>query len=147
MSAEENMGKVRAFYEKAVNAGDLTVIDDLVGNPEIIHASGAGVGQNTPATVKAWVTGLRATFPDIHVTIEDLMAHGDKVVNRVTYRGTQTGELHDAVWGKVAPTGKNIMWAAIAINRFDAGKSVEAWDLVDDSSLWQQLGLIPSHNE
>ena len=146
MAAEENMARVRAFYEQAVNSGDLTVIDDLVGNPEIIHASGSGVGQNTPETVKAWVTELRTSFPDIHVTIEELIAHSDKVVNRVTYEGTQTGELHDAVWGTIAPTGKKITWTAIAINRFDGGRSVEAWDLIDDSSFWQQLGLIPARN-
>jgi predicted ester cyclase len=143
MSAEENMAKVRAFYEEAVNKGNLAPIDELVGNPEIIHASGAGVGENTPTKVKAWVTELRAAFPDIHVTIEDLMAHGDRVVNRVTYRGTQSGELHDAVWGDIPPTGKRITWSAIAINRFQNGKSVEAWDLIDDASYWQQLGLIP----
>jgi predicted ester cyclase len=144
MSAEENKAKVRAFYERAVNAGDLTAVDDLVGSPEIIHPSGGGVGQNTPALVRKWVVELRAAFPDIRVVVEDFIAEGDKLVNRVTYRGTHRGAWDIPVWGPVAPTGKRIEWLAIAINRFADGKSVEAWDILDESSIWQQLGLVPT---
>jgi predicted ester cyclase len=144
MSTEENKARVRAFYEKAVNSGDLGAVDDLVGSPELIHLSGGGVGQNSPALLRKWVIDLRAAFPDIQVTVEDLIAEGDKLVNRVTYRGTHTGQWELPPWGRIAPTGKRIEWTAIAINRFAGGKSVEAWDLFDDSSLWQQLGLIPT---
>ena len=144
MSAEENRAKVRAFYEGAVNAGDLTAVDDLVGSPEIIHPAGGGVGENTPALVRKWVVDLRKAFPDIRVTVEDFIAEGDKLVNRVTYHGTHTGEWDIPVWGRVAPTGKQIEWLAIAINRFADGKSVEAWDILDESSIWQQLGLVPT---
>ena len=142
MSAEENKAKVRGFYERAVNAGDLSAVDELVGTPEIIHASGGAVGEYTPALVRKWVIDLRAAFPDIQVTVEDFIAEGDKLVNRVTYRGTHTGEWDIPVWGRVAPTGKRIEWLAIAINRFAGGKSVEAWDILDESSIWQQLGLV-----
>lgn len=144
MSAEDNKAKVRAFYEEAVNKGNLAAVDDLVAPVEIAHYSGGAVGQNTPDLVKKWVVDIRAAFPDIHVTIEDLIAEDDhKLVNRVTYRGTHTGEFNDPVWGSIAPTGKQIAWMAIAINRFAGGKSVEAWDLMDDSGIWRQLGLIP----
>jgi len=143
VSAEQNKTKVRAFYERAVNQGDLNAVDDLVASAELAHNSGGGEGHNTPASVKAWVVQLRAAFPDIQVTVEELIEQGDKVVNRVTYRGTQTGEVQDPVWGRIAPTRRKIAWAAIAINRFADGKSVEAWDLIDDSSYWQQLGVIP----
>ncbi len=139
MSVEDNRAKVRAFYEEAVNKGNLAAVDDLVAPMEISHYSGGAVGQNTPAAVKKWVVDIRAAFPDIHVTIEDLIADGDKLVNR----GTHAGELNDPVWGRIAPTGRQIVWMAIAINRFADGKSVEAWDLMDDAGIWQQLSLIP----
>ena len=144
MTAEENKARVRAFYEKAVNQGDLSAVDELVSDGEVIHLSGDAVGRNTPDSVKKWVKDLRAAFPDIHVTVEEFFADADKLVNRVTYRGTHKGEWIDPVWGRVAPTGKQVVWMAIAINRFEGGKSVEAWDLMDDPALWQQLGLIPS---
>jgi predicted ester cyclase len=144
MSPEENKAKVRAFYEKAVNEGDLSAVDELVADGEVIHLSGGAVGRNTPSSVKQWVVAVRAAFPDIYVTVEDFLADGDKLVNRVTYRGTHRGEWIDPVWGRVAPTGKQVSWMAIAINRFEGGKSVEAWDLMDDPAMWRQLGLIPS---
>jgi predicted ester cyclase len=143
MSIADHKAKVRAFYERAVNTGDLAAVDDLVASTEIIHLPGATVGKNTPAAVKQWVVDLRAAFPDIHVTVEDLIAEGDKLVNRVTYRGTHAGALDDPLWGRIPPTGKRMEWTAIAINRFAEGKSVEAWDLIDDSGFWQQLGLVP----
>ena len=89
MTAEENKARVRAFYEKAVNQGDLSAVDELVSDGEVIHLSGDAVGRNTPDSVKKWVKDLRAAFPDIHVTVEEFFADGDKLVNRVTYRGTQ----------------------------------------------------------
>jgi len=141
--AEPNQTKVRAFYERAVNQGDLTAVDDLVASAELAHNSGGGDGHNTPASVKAWVLQLRAASPAIQVTVEELIEQRDRVVNRVTYRGTQTGEVQDPVWGRIAPTRTKIAGAAIAINRFADGKSVEAWDLMDDSSYWQKLSAIP----
>jgi predicted ester cyclase len=147
MITQENEAKVRAFYEEAVNRGNLSAIDNLVAPIEIAHYSGGLVGQNTPDLVKQWVVDLRSAFPDIHVTIEELMSVGDKVINRVTYHGTHNGVLIDATWGLISPTGKRIEWMAIAINRFSAGKSVEAWDLIDDPGIWRQLGIIPIGNQ
>jgi predicted ester cyclase len=143
MSAEENKAKVRAFYEEAVNKGNLSAIDELVAPVEIAHYSGGLTGQNTPALVKQWVVDLRAAFPDIQVEIEELLSEGDKVVNRVTYRGTHSGDYNDPTWGRIAASGKKVEWMAIAINRFAGGKSVEAWDLIDDPAIWRQLGVIP----
>jgi hypothetical protein len=76
MPAQVNDAKVRAFYEQAVNKGDLTAGDNLVAPTEITHYSGDSVGQNTPGSVKKWVTELRAAFPDIRVAVEDLIEKG-----------------------------------------------------------------------
>ena len=139
MSAEENKAKVRGFYERAVNAGDLSAVDELVGTPEIIHASGGGVGENTPALVRKWVIDLRAAFPDIQVTVEDFIAEGDKLVNRVTYRGTHTGEFMGA-----PPTGKKFEAETMVIYRLANGKIVETWGLNDVQAVMMQLGLMPA---
>ncbi len=66
-------------------------MDGLVAPTEIAHFSGGTVGRNTPASVKKWVAEIRAAFPDIRATVEDLIAEDDKLVNRVTYCGTHTG--------------------------------------------------------
>jgi predicted ester cyclase len=138
MSAEENKAKVRGFYERAVNAGDLSAVDELVGSPEIIHAQAAAWVRTRPGTTVGHRP--RAAFPDIRVTVEDFIAEGDKLVNRVTYRGTHTG-IRTSGMGSGA-TGKRIEWLAIAIQPLCGRQDVGAWDILDRSSIWQQQGLV-----
>ena len=78
-------------------------------------------------------------FPDLHFTVEDLIAEGDKVVARLTVRGTQQG----AFMG-IPPTGKHVTVTGIDINRLAGGKSVEHWLNMDTLGLLQQLGVIPA---
>jgi predicted ester cyclase len=144
MSAEENRAKVRAFWEEGMNKGNLAAVDDLVAPTEITHFASAPPGRGTPEMAKEFIVDTRAAFPDLRVTVEDLLAEGDKVVNRVTMRGTQTGELNEPPVGRLSPTGKQVTYTAIAINRFAGGKSVEVWSVGDDLGCWQQLGVIPA---
>jgi len=78
-------------------------------------------------------------FPDLHFTVEDMIAEGDKVVARLTARGTQAG----AFMG-IPPTGKQASITAIDINHMAGGKSVEHWLEMDTLGLLQQLGVIPA---
>ena len=75
-----------------------------------------------------------APFPDLHRTIDDLVAEGDKVVVRQTIRGTHRGEYLG-----VPPTGKPVTFTAVAIFRLADGRIVESWILRDDLSILQQL--------
>jgi steroid delta-isomerase-like uncharacterized protein len=78
---------------------------------------------------------LRTSFPDLTITIEDLIAEGDKVVTRLTARGT-----HQGTFRGIAPTGRVVSWTGIRIFRIAEGKIVEHWANWDDLSLLQQLG-------
>jgi len=78
-------------------------------------------------------------FPDLHFTVEDFIAEGDKVVARLTVRGTQQG-----IFMGIPPTGKHATVTAIDINRMAGGKSVEHWLNMDTLGLLQQLGVIPA---
>jgi predicted ester cyclase len=82
---------------------------------------------------------FRAAFPDLHGTIEDQIAEGDKVVSRMTYRGTHQGELMG-----IPPTGKQVTMSFIGIHRITAGKVAEGWVNFDALGMMQQLGVIPS---
>jgi len=75
-------------------------------------------------------------FPDIHLTIDDMIAEGDKVAMRITWTGTHKGEFMG-----IPPTNKKITIRAIFIERFAGGKIVEEWGMYDTLSLMQQLGL------
>jgi predicted ester cyclase len=82
---------------------------------------------------------LRAAFPDLHQTIEEQIAEGDKVAYRWTARGTHLGELMG-----IAPTGNRVMFTGISIAHLAEGKIEEIWENYDALGMMQQLGVIPS---
>jgi steroid delta-isomerase-like uncharacterized protein len=78
---------------------------------------------------------LHASFPDLRITVDDLIAEGDKVVARLTARGT-----HQGTFRAIPPTGQFVQWSGIRIFRIADGKIVEHWATWDDLSLLRQLG-------
>jgi steroid delta-isomerase-like uncharacterized protein len=87
---------------------------------------------------KQLMTAFWTAFPDAHWTVEDLIAEGDKVVSRFTWRATHQGEFMG-----VPATGKVVTNTAIIISRVAGGKVVEDWEQADMLGLFQQLGVIP----
>jgi predicted ester cyclase len=83
---------------------------------------------------------LLSAFTGSTSTVEDMIAEGDKVVSRLTFRGTHTGEIMG-----IPPTGKSVMISEIIIDRLADGKIVESWRLFDQMGMMQQMGLIPAH--
>jgi predicted ester cyclase len=80
-----------------------------------------------------------AAFPDAHITGEDVISEGDRVVRRYTTRGTHQGETQ--MFGP--PTGRQIEQKGITIHRIEEGKIVEEWESYDSLSMMKQLGLAP----
>ncbi|HLX55642.1 MAG TPA: ester cyclase, partial [Ktedonobacteraceae bacterium] len=87
---------------------------------------------------KQRIAGFHKAIPDLTFAIDDLFAEGDRVVFRITLRGT-----HQGVFMGAAPTGKQITVTAIDIARLEDGKIVEHWGEMDMLGMMQQLGLIP----
>ena len=87
-------------------------------------------------------TMYRTAFPDLHFTVEDQIAEGDMVANRVTARGTHQGEFMG-----IAPTGKQVTVTGITIDRIAGDKLEESWASWDFLGLMQQLGAIPEPGE
>jgi steroid delta-isomerase-like uncharacterized protein len=137
--SEENKAVVRAFIERAYNAGDLGAVDELVGTMHVHHdRSRAGLPPGREG-VKAFVAMYRTAFPDLEVTIDDIVAEDDRVVTRWTARGTHTGPL-----AGLMPTGNRIAVEGMAIDRLDGGVMVESWSSFDALGLMQQLGFAPA---
>jgi steroid delta-isomerase-like uncharacterized protein len=82
---------------------------------------------------------LHRAFPDLHVTVEDMVEEGDKVVGRNTVTGTHQGEYLG-----LPPTGKSVTYNEIIIFRFAGGRIAETWGVVDVFSQMKQLGLAPA---
>jgi steroid delta-isomerase-like uncharacterized protein len=133
MSTEENKPIVRRFLEE-FNKRNLAVTDELYDADYIIHLPG-GQEVRGPDGMKQLLTWFLITFPDFRVTIEDLIAEGDRVVFRSTRTGTHKGE-----WLGIAPTGKQVTWTYITIYRIEEGKIVEEWAEGDYLGMMQQLG-------
>ncbi len=108
---------------------------------KVIHDATAGEIRGHEENKQFLDTFLKA-FPDLQVTVDDLVAEEDKVVARFTVRGTHRGTLMG-----IAPTGKNIEISAISIMRVDGGKFVEEWEVYDALGMMQQLGAIPPAGE
>jgi steroid delta-isomerase-like uncharacterized protein len=88
---------------------------------------------------RQFVSMYKAAFPDLNVTVEDVIAEGEKVVTRYTVRGTHQGEIEE--FGP--PTGRQLELEGTTIHRIENGKIVEEWERYDILSIVQQLGLFP----
>ena len=134
---EQNKSLVRRFND-AFNAGELDESVAVFAPNALIHNSGAPDPLNVEG-FKQFGGVFRTAFPNGILTIEDLIEEGDKVVSRVTYRGTHTGDMMG-----IPPTGKSVMVSAIIIDKFADGKIVESWRLFDQMGMMQQLDLVPA---
>ena len=129
---------LRRFFEELFNQGNLAAADEIVDANYLNHNAAPG---ETPgrAGLTQFITYLHSAFRDLNFTIEDQVAEGDKVVTRVTLRGTHQGETEE--FGP--PTGRQVELKGITISRIEGGKIVEDWDAYDNLSAMQQLGLAP----
>ncbi len=137
MSTEDNKALIRRAYEEAFNQRNLAVLDE-VNAPDLVFHNASTTMQGLEA-FKQFLSLYLTAFPDARFTVEDMIAEGDRVVARHTFRGTQQGDLMG-----IAPTGKQVMTTGVTITRFANRKGVELWGNNDDLGLLQQLGVIPA---
>ena len=136
MSTEENKALVYRYCE-AWNKHNVAAMEEFYAPDFVVHGP-AAFGDMDRARVKQTYTAFFPAFPDVHTTLEDVIAEGDKVVYRVTIRGTHRGDFMGN-----PPTGKQVSWTAIEIERIEDDRFVEGWTNSDDLGLMQQLGAIP----
>ena len=136
MSTEDNKAHVRRGFE-AVNQKNLAVFDELL-TPDVVFHSASTTMQGLEA-YKQFLSMYMTAFPDLHFTIEDMIAEGDTVVARFTTHGTHQGNFMG-----IPPTGKQVSGTGMFIDRIVNGKGVEQWFHTDDLGLLQQLGVIPA---
>ena len=122
------------IYE-AVNTGNVALLDRLVAPDYIEHSEGfQGV-----EPFRQQIITFRAAFPDLHVTIEDLITDGDRFASRTTVTGTHAGDLMG-----MPATGRHISVEAVDIGRIENGQAKERWGGLNMYSLLTQLGVIPA---
>jgi predicted ester cyclase len=121
---EYNKATVRRLVEEVLNGGRLELIDELYA-PELAPAA------------RRWIAPFRASFPDVHMEVVELIAEGDRVVGRFTCSATHLGE-----WLGHPPTGRRFERVdEVSIFRLRDGRITQVWTLEDTLGRLQQLGL------
>jgi predicted ester cyclase len=133
---ERNKAAARAVFD-VWSTGELQRLDELVASDVVHHDPYDPHGADGLVGMKRTIEMNRSAFPDMHLTVEDQIAEGDKVVTR--WRGEMT---HAGALGDVAPTGRRVAITGITIDRFEGGKIVEAWRSMDTLGLLQGIGAL-----
>ncbi len=138
MTTEQNKLMARRVVEEGINKNNPGSLAEIIAADYVEHVPSAPGTPKGLEGYKLFLTTVRAAFPDYRYTIDDAIAEGDKVVQRVTGHGTMKG-----TYAGMPATGKYASWSEIHISRFKDGKIVEHWASVDQLGMLQQLGLAP----
>lgn len=138
MSIEEHKALVRRLFD-VWNTGNVEAVDALYAPDFVADYRPYAPLRRGPEAVKDMVRRARATFPDYHEELLDLIAEGDRVVAHFTITGTQAG-----AWGPVPATGKRLAYEEIVILRIRDGKVVHQRGIVDNLNALRQLGVVPT---
>jgi steroid delta-isomerase-like uncharacterized protein len=126
----------RAFYEP-FNTGEMEIYDEVL-TPDWadhpLHFPDQAPGREPWKQIVAY---FRTSAPDLHVVNDDILASGDKVAVRSTFRGTHQGELFG-----IPPTGRPIEAMAIDFHRIAKGQIAETWHVEDYRTVFTQLGVV-----
>ena len=138
---DANKSLVRRYYE-ALNAGDPNALDQFFAPDYKRYLSAINtLGKPLDAAGQVQrLIGLRNTFPDLQITVENLIAEGDYVAINLTAQGTQQG----ALLGTVAPTGRKITVSGFEVMHIENGKIVEHWGGTDTFDMLIQMGAVLS---
>ena len=131
----------RRLLEESFNRANFALADELVAPDAVDHdpATPAQMrGLRGPELLKGTVGMYREAFPDVRISVDDVIAAGDKVVLRWHSEGTHRGEL-----AGLAPTGVRGSVTGISIDQWKDGKIIETWTEWDNLGLARQLGAAP----
>lgn len=133
---ENNSAMVRRFIEKVLNRGEIESSGEFFWEDMVEQVPLPGQGPGL-AGLKDVLRGFRTAFPDMHWTVEEQIAEGDKVLTRFEWTGTQRG-----IFLGVPATGKPVKVWGMVMDRFEGGKIKDTRILMDTLGLMMQLGAV-----
>lgn len=137
MTIDENKALVRRFIDEIFLGGRLAAVDELVTDDFTPHTWGAtGIGKEA---LKAAVERVSGALSEVRMTIDDIIAEGDRVAVRLTSHAVPTGTFMG-----LAPSGKGYTIGEIHIFRIEDGKVAEHWHQADFLGMMQELGALPA---
>jgi steroid delta-isomerase-like uncharacterized protein len=139
MVTEADRTLIRRWWEAMNHGNALVLIDQFYAADYELHDPNVPEPVHGREGVRAFLTEVGAAFPDAQFSLDDLISDGDRVVQRVTFRGTHQGPFLG-----IAATGKAVSMWVIVISRIADGQIAEEWQLGDVLGLLQQLGASPT---
>jgi steroid delta-isomerase-like uncharacterized protein len=136
MSEEQKKKVFERVIEEAYNKGNVDVLNEAFAPNFVEHQ--AGIAPPTAEGVKRSIAFLRGAFPDLKLTVEEIIENGDKTWARITARGTHQGPFMG-----FPPTGKSIVVTVMDVCRYDNGQIVEHWGVADQLAVMAQIGALP----
>ena len=148
MSTEENIANVQRFVEE-FNRGNLDIIDEMIA-PEFSDFTPASGEPTAPDVYRELGQDLRAAFPDLKVSLDNLAADGDELTGRMTLTGTRNGTLWGVpttgLWGGPDEVGKQSIFTAPIVFRFVDGKFIARWEDINIGvflGILREIGVAP----
>ncbi|PKB71657.1 MAG: hypothetical protein BZY87_04610 [SAR202 cluster bacterium Io17-Chloro-G6] len=129
---------VSRFIEEFKNNANHEIVDELMSPDFVHHLTDPRLPEGREG-IKLLGQSIVAGFPDVHASVQELLADGDKVIERTQTNATHTGEFNG-----IPPTGRQVGWTEIHIYRLEDGKIAEQWSEIDLLGLLVQLGAIPA---
>jgi steroid delta-isomerase-like uncharacterized protein len=133
MTKQDNLA-VQQKFGSAVNSGQLELLRDVIAADVVDHDPAPDQGSGPEGYIRMFAA-LRTSFPDLAVSVDQIVTDEDKIALAYTMTGTQKGEFLG-----VAPTGRKIRARGVQIARFQDGKMVERWGSSDQLGILQQIG-------
>jgi steroid delta-isomerase-like uncharacterized protein len=138
MTVEGNKALVRRMEDEIFNKRRLDAIDEFISPDYVLRTAATGMPAGRDA-VRGSIAAYLAGFSDLRISVDELVAEGDRVVGLFTFTGTHDGDLFG-----IPPTGRAISVRQMAMYRIRDGQVVEEWEVSDQLALMQQVGAIPA---
>ena len=129
---------VRRWFEEVWNEGRAEAIDELLSPDCVVHGlGGAEATSSGPELFKGFYARFKGAFPDIRITVDEVIADGDRCAVRFSCDATHQGDHLG-----IAATQQPVLFTAMAFTHWKNGQIVEAWNNVDMVSVLQPIGAI-----
>jgi steroid delta-isomerase-like uncharacterized protein len=126
------------WFGEVMSNGKLEVIDELCAPDYVEHDPFPGTSADL-AGLKDSIGVIRAAFPDIEVTPDDMVLEGDRLAVRSTMRATHEGDFMG-----MPASGKKVEVSNYDFVRFENDQAVEHWGVIDSAALMEQIGAVPA---
>jgi len=124
---------------KMWNEANLTLVEKVYASEIVRHDCGLPEDITGLENIKKYLGNFFDGFPDLNVSVDETIAVGNKLAQRWTLTGTNTGSMAD-----MPPTGKNVRMSGVSLIHMANGKAIEIWDFYNALDMYQQLGFTLS---